>query len=96
VGAAHHRAATTATPRRHNGAGGGEDWSRNGLGMRAPLPTTDALFAHEVEQKISNLLRIQGNGHMMMLEKNELEIAAFMAGWLQDNVEKGIKAPATR
>jgi len=54
--AAHHRAATTATPRRHNGAGGGEDGSRNGLGMRAPLPTTDALFAHEVEQKISNLL----------------------------------------
>ena len=39
---------------------------------------------------------IHGNGHMMMLEKNELEIAAFMAGWLQDNVEKGIKAPATR
>jgi hypothetical protein len=32
---------------------------------------------------------------MMMLEKNELQIAAFMAGWLQDNVEKGI-APATR
>jgi hypothetical protein len=31
---------------------------------------------------------------MMMLEKNELEIAAFMAGWLQDNVEKGIKAPS--
>jgi hypothetical protein len=27
---------------------------------------------------------------MMMLEKNELQIAAFMAGWLQDNVEKGI------
>jgi hypothetical protein len=39
---------------------------------------------------------IHGNGHMMMLEKNELEIAAFMAGWLQDNIEKGIKAPATR
>ena len=39
---------------------------------------------------------IHGNGHMMMLEKNELEIAAFMAGWLQDTVEKGIKAPATR
>jgi pimeloyl-ACP methyl ester carboxylesterase len=39
---------------------------------------------------------IHGNGHMMMLEKNELEISAFMAGWLQDNVEKGIKAPATR
>jgi hypothetical protein len=24
--------------------------------MRAPLPTTDALFAQEVEQKVSNLL----------------------------------------
>ena len=24
--------------------------------MRAPLPTTDALFAQEVEQKMSNLL----------------------------------------
>lgn len=32
---------------------------------------------------------IHGNGHMMMLEKNELEIAAFMASWLRDNVEKG-------
>jgi hypothetical protein len=32
----------------------------------------------------------------MVLEKNELEIAAFMARWLQDNVEKGTKAPATR
>jgi glutathione S-transferase len=26
------------------------------LSMRAPLPTTDALFAQEVEQKVSNLL----------------------------------------
>ena len=26
------------------------------LSMRAPLPTTDALFAQEVEQKMSNLL----------------------------------------
>jgi hypothetical protein len=32
---------------------------------------------------------IHGNGHMMMLEKNSLEIAAFLAGWLVDNVEKG-------
>ena len=39
---------------------------------------------------------IHGNGHMMMLEKNELEIAAFFATWLQDNVEKGVKVPATR
>jgi hypothetical protein len=26
------------------------------LSSTAPLPTTDALFAHEVEQKMSNLL----------------------------------------
>ena len=29
---------------------------------------------------------------MMMLEKNELDIAAFMASWLRDNVEKSAKA----
>jgi pimeloyl-ACP methyl ester carboxylesterase len=27
---------------------------------------------------------IHGNGHMMMLEKNNLEIAAVMARWLAD------------
>src|SRR5580704_17957417 len=39
--AAHHRAATTATPRRPYGAGGGENCgpcSRSRLSMRAPLP----------------------------------------------------------
>lgn len=30
---------------------------------------------------------IKGNGHMMMLEKNNLEIAAFLAGWLVNNVK---------
>jgi pimeloyl-ACP methyl ester carboxylesterase len=39
---------------------------------------------------------IRGNGHMMMLEKNHLEIAAYMATWLQDNVEKGVRLPTTR
>jgi pimeloyl-ACP methyl ester carboxylesterase len=39
---------------------------------------------------------IHGNGHMMMLEKNELEIAAYFATWLRDNVEKGAKTPSTR
>jgi pimeloyl-ACP methyl ester carboxylesterase len=29
---------------------------------------------------------IRGNGHMMMLEKNNLEIAAFLNGWLEKNV----------
>jgi len=28
---------------------------------------------------------IRGNGHMMMLEKNNLEIAAFLNGWLEKN-----------
>jgi hypothetical protein len=31
---------------------------------------------------------IRGNGHMMMLEKNNLKIAAFMASWLEENVEE--------
>lgn len=30
---------------------------------------------------------IRGNGHMMMLEKNNLEIAAVMADWLKENVK---------
>jgi pimeloyl-ACP methyl ester carboxylesterase len=29
---------------------------------------------------------IRGNGHMLMLEKNNLEIAAFIAGWISKNV----------
>jgi pimeloyl-ACP methyl ester carboxylesterase len=29
---------------------------------------------------------IRGNGHMMMLEKNNLDIARLMAGWLDKNV----------
>ena len=29
---------------------------------------------------------IRGNGHMMMLEKNNLEIAAFLRGWEQANI----------
>lgn len=32
---------------------------------------------------------IHGNGHMMMIEKNNLEIAGFMTRWLEDNVERG-------
>jgi pimeloyl-ACP methyl ester carboxylesterase len=31
---------------------------------------------------------IHGNGHMMMIEKNNLEIAAFMLNWLEQNVEQ--------
>ncbi len=34
---------------------------------------------------------IHGNGHMMMLETNSDEIAAFISRWLEDNVEKGVK-----
>jgi pimeloyl-ACP methyl ester carboxylesterase len=32
---------------------------------------------------------IYGNGHMMMIEKNNLDISAFMLNWLEDNVELG-------
>jgi pimeloyl-ACP methyl ester carboxylesterase len=34
---------------------------------------------------------IHGNAHMIMVEKNALEIAAFVASWLEDNVEKRAK-----
>jgi len=34
---------------------------------------------------------ITGNGHMMMLEKNNLDISAFMAQWLRENVERRAK-----
>ncbi len=34
---------------------------------------------------------IHGNGHMQMIEKNNLEIAGFMTRWLEENVEKGVK-----
>jgi hypothetical protein len=30
---------------------------------------------------------IRGNGHMMMLEKNNLEIAAFLRDWLEKRVK---------
>ncbi len=30
---------------------------------------------------------IHGNGHMMMLEKNNLEIAAFLGDWMQQNMK---------
>jgi pimeloyl-ACP methyl ester carboxylesterase len=30
---------------------------------------------------------IRGNGHMMMLEKNNLEIAAFLDGWVRKNIK---------
>jgi pimeloyl-ACP methyl ester carboxylesterase len=30
---------------------------------------------------------IRGNGHMMMLEKNNLEVAAFLEGWMRENVK---------
>ena len=33
-------------------------------------------------------LHIHGNGHMMMLEKNNLEIAAFLVDWLEKHVSR--------
>ena len=32
---------------------------------------------------------INGNGHMFMLEKNNLEIAALIGGWVKESVERG-------
>jgi pimeloyl-ACP methyl ester carboxylesterase len=32
-------------------------------------------------------IRIHGNGHMMMLEKNNLEIAGFLVNWAQQNIK---------
>jgi hypothetical protein len=29
---------------------------------------------------------IRGNGHMMMLEKNNLQIAALLRGWIEKNI----------
>jgi pimeloyl-ACP methyl ester carboxylesterase len=34
---------------------------------------------------------IHGNGHMMMIEKNNLEIAAFIQAWLEENVEEKVE-----
>src|SRR5438094_7383994 len=50
-GSAQHRAATTQTPRRPIGAGGGEELSRSGS---VPVITTHALFARKVQRKLSN------------------------------------------
>jgi hypothetical protein len=32
---------------------------------------------------------IHGNEHMMMFEKNDLDIAALISRWIQENVGKG-------
>lgn len=37
---------------------------------------------------------IRGTGHMMMLEKNSLEIAQLIARWLERHVEKNLPIPA--
>ena len=34
---------------------------------------------------------IRGNGHMMMLEKNNLEIAAAISNWLSKSLANGSK-----
>jgi hypothetical protein len=32
-------------------------------------------------------VNIRGNGHMMMLERNNLEIAAFLDRWAREHIE---------
>jgi len=39
---------------------------------------------------------IHGNGHMMMLEKNNMEIAAVMSGWLLKSVPDGVRRAPIR
>jgi pimeloyl-ACP methyl ester carboxylesterase len=39
---------------------------------------------------------IHGNGHMMMIEKNNQEIAAVMAEWLEHNNEDQPRRPRAR
>ena len=45
---------------------------------------------HPVWIKLAEI-GIHGNGHMMMLEKNNMEIAAVMAGWLTKSIPEGAK-----
>ena len=39
---------------------------------------------------------IRGNGHMMMLERNNLKIAALIGAWLERNVPRPGRQPKTR
>jgi pimeloyl-ACP methyl ester carboxylesterase len=56
----------------------------------APYDHCTAKFLEQAGVKNSFVrlpeLGIRGNGHMMMLEKNNLEIAAFIRGWEAANV----------
>ena len=53
----------------------------------------DHLTSHVLEQcgVAHDFIRLEhvgihGNGHMMMLEKNNLEIAAFLSGWIAEHI----------
>ncbi len=56
--------------------------------MNHGLETTQYLTQAGVTNTFVRLqdVSIRGNGHMMMLEKNNLEIAAFLQGWVEKNV----------
>jgi pimeloyl-ACP methyl ester carboxylesterase len=60
--------------------------------FRAPVNHCTSKFLTQagVENDFVRLenVGIHGNGHMMMLEMNSLAIAAFMARWIDDHVEK--------
>ena len=51
--------------------------------------TSDYLTQAGVKNEFVRLpdIGIRGNGHMMMLEKNNLEIAAFLVGWAEKNIQ---------
>ena len=50
--------------------------------------TSEFLKQAGVENEFVRLqdIGIRGNGHMMMLEKNNLDIAAYLVGWTQKNI----------
>jgi hypothetical protein len=39
---------------------------------------------------------IKGNGHMLMLERNNMAIAAVIEKWLRDSIEKGPRSTSSR
>jgi hypothetical protein len=52
------------------------------------IVTSDAGYHSPYDHCTSEYVGIHGNGHMMMIEKNNLDIAAFMLHWLEENVEQ--------
>lgn len=58
----------------------------------APFDHLTAAFLRQAGVPVRHIrleeVGIHGNGHMMMMEKNNIEIAAFIQRWVEDNVER--------